>query len=67
MLLTQGVNGTLAGTEEAVTAYISMMCAHPAFQMTEADFKHSWAGDVEEPFPDLFIKVHMSRHYLAIL
>jgi predicted sulfurtransferase len=64
----QGVNGTLAGSEEGIAAYIRMMCEHPVFRMTEEEFKHSWAGGIEEPFPDLNIKVlTMSRPVRIVL
>lgn len=53
----EGINGTLAGDEAGIEAFIEMMKEHGVFRMTDDEFKHSWAGKIEEPFPDLFIKV----------
>lgn len=41
---TEGVNGTVGGTDVATHLYIAAMCAHPHFRMAKEDFK------VRQPF-----------------
>eukprot|EP00854_Cymbomonas_tetramitiformis_P031245 gene31245-39240_t len=54
LISVEGINGTLAGSEEDVGAYIEMLCSHPDFFMTPADFKNSsYEEETGPPFPDL--------------
>lgn len=36
---TEGINGTVGGTEVATQLYIEAMCSHPLFRMDKEDFK----------------------------
>lgn len=36
---TEGINGTVGGTEVATDVYIEAMCSHPIFKMDKEDFK----------------------------
>ncbi|XP_034038089.1 thiosulfate sulfurtransferase/rhodanese-like domain-containing protein 2 [Thalassophryne amazonica] len=53
---TEGVNGTVGGTNVATELYIDAMCSHPLFKMDKADFKTSDGG--AECFPDLRVSVY---------
>lgn len=53
ILATEGINGTVGGTEEACAQYIEQMNAHPLFG--DIDFKTSEGDDTD--FPRLSVKV----------
>jgi len=54
----EGINGTVAGTEAAVEAYIVALCSHPVLRLRPADFKHSPAAGAACPFSrELFVLV----------
>lgn len=36
---TEGINGTVGGTNMATDVYIDAMCSHPLFEMDKEDFK----------------------------
>lgn len=36
---TEGINGTVGGTDVATQLYIEAMCSHPVFRMDKEDFK----------------------------
>lgn len=36
---TEGINGTVGGTDVAARLYIEAMCSHPVFRMDREDFK----------------------------
>ncbi|XP_034454980.1 thiosulfate sulfurtransferase/rhodanese-like domain-containing protein 2 [Hippoglossus hippoglossus] len=52
----EGVNGTVGGTNMATDIYISAMCLHPCFRMEREDFKTSDGG--AECFTDLRVGVY---------
>lgn len=43
-MATEGINGTVGGTDEATQLYMAAMCSHPHFRMDKEDFK------VRQPF-----------------
>ncbi|XP_070818785.1 thiosulfate sulfurtransferase/rhodanese-like domain-containing protein 2 [Chaetodon trifascialis] len=53
---TEGINGTVGGTNTATALYIDVMCSHPVFKMDKADFKTSDGG--AECFTDLRVGVY---------
>ncbi|XP_030252965.1 thiosulfate sulfurtransferase/rhodanese-like domain-containing protein 2 [Sparus aurata] len=53
---TEGINGTVGGTNMATNLYIEAMCSHPLFKMDKEDFKTSDGG--AECFTDLRIGVY---------
>ena len=53
LLATEGINGTLAGTPEAVEEYVAYMKAHPHF----SDIQYKRDTHPTQPFPRLRIKV----------
>jgi hypothetical protein len=58
LLATEGINGMLSGTFDAVERYIAALCAHPIFQMCASDFKHSRAQGAADAFSrELFVLV----------
>ena len=53
----EGVNGTLAGSEAGIKAFISFFEGlHPAFAAGGIDWKFSTATAKRLPFPDLSVK-----------
>nr|XP_019959354.1 PREDICTED: thiosulfate sulfurtransferase/rhodanese-like domain-containing protein 2 [Paralichthys olivaceus] len=52
----EGVNGTVGGTNVATDIYINAMCSHPVFRMEREDFKTSDGG--AECFTDLRVGVY---------
>lgn len=36
---TEGINGTVGGTDVAARLYMEAMCSHPVFRMDKEDFK----------------------------
>ncbi|XP_062249577.1 thiosulfate sulfurtransferase/rhodanese-like domain-containing protein 2 [Platichthys flesus] len=52
----EGVNGTVGGTDVATDIYISAMCSHPFFRMKREDFKTSDGG--AECFTELRVGVY---------
>lgn len=38
-MATEGINGTVGGTDVATQLYIEAMCSHPVFRMDKEDFK----------------------------
>lgn len=44
---TEGINGTVGGTDMATDLYIDAMCSHPLFKMEKEDFKVSLTLDDE--------------------
>lgn len=38
-MATEGINGTVGGTNMATDIYIDAMCSHPVFTMDNEDFK----------------------------
>ncbi len=38
-MATEGINGTVGGTNVATDIYIDAMCSHPLFKMDKEDFK----------------------------
>ncbi|XP_060935715.1 thiosulfate sulfurtransferase/rhodanese-like domain-containing protein 2 [Limanda limanda] len=52
----EGVNGTVGGTDMATDIYINAMCSHPFFRMEREDFKTSDGG--AECFTDLRVGVY---------
>lgn len=38
-MATEGINGTVGGTDVAIDVYISAMCSFPVFKMDKDDFK----------------------------
>ncbi|KAM6952175.1 thiosulfate sulfurtransferase/rhodanese-like domain-containing protein 2 isoform 1-T1 [Lycodopsis pacificus] len=55
-LATEGINGTVGGTNTATDLYIDAMRSHPLFRMEEEDFKTSDGG--AECFKDLKVGVY---------
>ncbi|XP_073343056.1 thiosulfate sulfurtransferase/rhodanese-like domain-containing protein 2 [Pagrus major] len=53
---TEGINGTVGGTDMATDHYIDAMCSHPLFKMDKEDFKTSDGG--AECFTDLRVGVY---------
>ncbi|KAM6999704.1 thiosulfate sulfurtransferase/rhodanese-like domain-containing protein 2 [Tautogolabrus adspersus] len=53
---TEGINGTVGGTNIATNIYIDAMCSHPLFNMDTEDFKTSGGG--AECFTDLRLGVY---------
>ncbi|CAJ1059178.1 thiosulfate sulfurtransferase/rhodanese-like domain-containing protein 2 [Xyrichtys novacula] len=53
---TEGINGTVGGTNMATDMYIEAMCLHPLFKMEREDFKTSDGG--AECFTDLRVGVY---------
>lgn len=53
---TEGINGTVGGTNTATDLYIKAMCSHPVFKMEEEDFKTSSGG--AECFTDLRVGIY---------
>ncbi|XP_020493145.2 thiosulfate sulfurtransferase/rhodanese-like domain-containing protein 2 [Labrus bergylta] len=53
---TEGINGTVGGTNVATDIYIDAMCSHPLFKMDTEDFKTSDGG--AECFTDLRLGVY---------
>ncbi|CAN9493203.1 unnamed protein product [Ophioblennius macclurei] len=53
---TEGINGTVGGTNVATDVYIEAMRSHPLFRMEKDDFKRSDGG--AECFPDLKVGVY---------
>lgn len=41
-MATEGINGTVGGTDVATQLYIEAMCSHPLFRMDKEDFKVRW-------------------------
>ena len=58
LLATEGINGTLSGTGDAIERYITNLCADPIFRLSPSDFKHSKAQGAADPFSrELFVLV----------
>uniref|UniRef100_A0A8C2ZTA2 Thiosulfate sulfurtransferase/rhodanese-like domain-containing protein 2 n=2 Tax=Cyclopterus lumpus TaxID=8103 RepID=A0A8C2ZTA2_CYCLU len=55
-LATEGINGTVGGTDAATDLYIDAMRSHPLFKMEKEDFKTSDGGP--ECFKDMRVGVH---------
>ncbi|XP_034545356.1 thiosulfate sulfurtransferase/rhodanese-like domain-containing protein 2 [Notolabrus celidotus] len=55
-IATEGINGTVGGTNMATDFYIKAVCSHPLFKMEEEDFKKSDGG--AECFTDLRVGVY---------
>ncbi|XP_024918784.1 thiosulfate sulfurtransferase/rhodanese-like domain-containing protein 2 isoform X2 [Cynoglossus semilaevis] len=53
---TEGINGTVGGTDMAIDVYISAMCSFPVFKMDKDDFKTSDGG--AKCFTDLRVGVY---------
>lgn len=53
---TEGINGTVGGTNTATDVYINAMCSHPLFKMGKEDFKTSEGG--ADCFTDLRVGVY---------
>lgn len=53
---TEGINGTVGGTNTATDVYINAMCSHPLFKMGKEDFKTSEGG--ADCFSDLRVGVY---------
>lgn len=53
---TEGINGTVGGTNTATDIYIDAMCSHPLFKMEKEDFKTSDGGAA--CFKDLRVGVY---------
>nr|XP_020449688.1 thiosulfate sulfurtransferase/rhodanese-like domain-containing protein 2 isoform X1 [Monopterus albus] len=53
---TEGINGTVGGTNVATDIYIDAMLSHPLFKMNKEDFKISDGG--AECFTDLRVRVY---------
>ncbi|KAM8848155.1 thiosulfate sulfurtransferase/rhodanese-like domain-containing protein 2 [Synchiropus picturatus] len=53
---TEGINGTVGGTNAATDVYMEAMCSHPLFRMEREDFKMSDGGT--ECFTELRVGVH---------
>lgn len=53
---TEGINGTVGGTDEATRLYIEAMCSHPVFRMGKEDFK---VGQVVEAGLLTLLFLHM--------
>jgi len=53
LIASEGINGTLSGTSNAVDAYIAAMDAHPHF----AGIEYKRDASAEVPFPKLKVKV----------
>ncbi|XP_003978161.2 thiosulfate sulfurtransferase/rhodanese-like domain-containing protein 2 isoform X1 [Takifugu rubripes] len=53
---TEGINGTVGGTDVATQLYIEAMCSHPVFRLDKEDFKTSDGG--AKCFPDLRVGVY---------
>ncbi|XP_074530415.1 thiosulfate sulfurtransferase/rhodanese-like domain-containing protein 2 [Halichoeres trimaculatus] len=53
---TEGINGTVGGTNTATDLYVKAMCSHHVFKMKEEDFKTSDGG--AECFTDLRVGVY---------
>uniref|UniRef100_A0A3P8RQ87 Thiosulfate sulfurtransferase/rhodanese-like domain-containing protein 2 n=1 Tax=Amphiprion percula TaxID=161767 RepID=A0A3P8RQ87_AMPPE len=53
---TEGINGTVGGTNVAADIYINAMHSHPVFKMDKEDFKTSDGG--AECFTDLKVRVY---------
>jgi len=50
LVAAEGINGTLAGTADAVAAYEAALCAHPELRLRPDDFKRSAASSAADPF-----------------
>uniref|UniRef100_A0A3Q3VWD9 Thiosulfate sulfurtransferase/rhodanese-like domain-containing protein 2 n=1 Tax=Mola mola TaxID=94237 RepID=A0A3Q3VWD9_MOLML len=53
---TEGINGTVGGTNMATDLYVDAMCSHPLFKMDKEDFKTSDGG--AECFTELKVGVY---------
>ncbi|XP_056899490.1 thiosulfate sulfurtransferase/rhodanese-like domain-containing protein 2 isoform X2 [Takifugu flavidus] len=53
---TEGINGTVGGTDVATQLYIEAMCSHPVFRLDKEDFKTSDGG--AKCFTDLRVGVY---------
>jgi hypothetical protein len=57
LVSSEGLNGTLAGRPESISAYVDEMLSRP-LAMSPADFKHSsHDGPAEQLFPDLQVGI----------
>lgn len=57
-MATEGINGTVGGTNTATDIYIEAMCSQPLFKMIKEDFKASSCSVIECKAVPLIVFLH---------